>query len=257
MKELLYRIRKLTRAPRKATKPAVYGVVGWLLGWVYHAWMVLVWWTSRVERVGFEGFERCLENGRGPVVAMYHENVLFAPYVVWRYRPITVASRADWGAMITGVLRHFGYRVIRGGSKGTHARPGSVVKAMEDAVRDEPARPVGLAVDGSQGPVRRVKPGAVALSCRTGAPLFTFHLAVRPALRLRTWDRTKVPLPFSRLLLRIDGPITCDAQTPEAQAKLLQQVQDQLDATLEAAEAALRPGRSEDQPSYPGKSHPA
>jgi hypothetical protein len=52
-----------------------------------------------------------------------------------------------------------------------------------------------------------MQPGAATLAKVTGAPVLILGLACRPCLRARSWDRTVVPLPFSRGALVWDEPV--------------------------------------------------
>ena len=62
-------------------------------------------------------------------------------------------------------------------------------------------------VDGPRGPARRVKPGLVLLARRAGAAIIPVYPASRRRWEARSWDRFQVPLPFTRVLIRIDPPI--------------------------------------------------
>ena len=49
-------------------------------------------------------------------------------------------------------------------------------------------------------------PGAVTLAKLSGAPVMLFGLCARPAIRLKSWDKTLIPLPFGRGVVVFDGP---------------------------------------------------
>ena len=65
-----------------------------------------------------------------------------------------------------------------------------------------------ISVDAPRGPHEYVKAGAVFLARKTGIPLVPGGGAFRPAVRLRgSWDRSFVPIPFSRIVVVIGEPL--------------------------------------------------
>ena len=63
-----------------------------------------------------------------------------------------------------------------------------------------------MTVDGSKGPVLRMKPGGVTASVAAQKPILLVRIWQQTSLRLATWDRTVIPLPFNLVHLYIDGP---------------------------------------------------
>ena len=63
-------------------------------------------------------------------------------------------------------------------------------------------------IDGPRGPVYVAKPGPVLLARNTGAPVRRFHVAVRNAWILNSWDRPLLPKPFSRAYIRWSASIS-------------------------------------------------
>ena len=49
--------------------------------------------------------------------------------------------------------------------------------------------------------------GAIALARVSGAPVLFVGVAVNPCIRLKTWDRTIIPLPFAKAAMVWDGPV--------------------------------------------------
>jgi hypothetical protein len=61
---------------------------------------------------------------------------------------------------------------------------------------------VGISPDGPSGPLYTVKPGALTIARRAKVPLLLLIPNAKPAIRLNTWDRHLLPLPFARLDIR-------------------------------------------------------
>ena len=64
----------------------------------------------------------------------------------------------------------------------------------------------GLTVDGSRGPAYRMKPGGIAIARQCERPVVLVRTWYRRCLRLRTWDRTAIPLPFNEIAYYFRGP---------------------------------------------------
>jgi hypothetical protein len=63
------------------------------------------------------------------------------------------------------------------------------------------------------------KPGAVWLAGATGAPLLPIHAEAESSWSLRSWDRTQIPRPFTRVHMVVGEPMVLPAgMSGEAQA---------------------------------------
>jgi len=86
-----------------------------------------------------------------------------------------------------------GAEAVRGSSsRGGAAALRGLVRAA-DAGQD-----LAITPDGPRGPAERVQPGAVWLARLCGRPLLPVAFACRPCVRVRSWDRMILPLPFGR-----------------------------------------------------------
>jgi lysophospholipid acyltransferase (LPLAT)-like uncharacterized protein len=70
--------------------------------------------------------------------------------------------------------------------------------------------------DGPKGPAHQVKDGVLDLSQRTGLPVFAVRVRCSRAMRLPTWDRKLVPLPFSTVELDYAAPLRVTGENREA-----------------------------------------
>jgi lysophospholipid acyltransferase (LPLAT)-like uncharacterized protein len=105
------------------------------------------------------------------------------------------------------LLAGCGFHVLRGGSsrRASRRRPLALLALIRHA-RRHPRTLCAIAVDGSHGPHRALKRGGVALARALRRPIVLARVATRPALRLPTWDRIALPLPWSRIRLELRGP---------------------------------------------------
>lgn len=186
--------RRRSRARRLAYRVAAPLLAGLARG---------LWATYRVRVAS--GERGTVADGSRPVIlSFWHDRVLVATGFVqlaWRppLAPTYLVSPSVDGDLVTLALERLGGRVVRGSA----TRSG--VKSLRDlwrAMRREGLSPV-IVPDGPLGPPHRAKPGAVMLAQLAGAPIVPIAVSVRGAVRLPTWDRLVVPLPFARVEVRL------------------------------------------------------
>ncbi len=111
-----------------------------------------------------------------------------------------ISQNAD-GSLIAAVIARFGIGAIRGSSRDPVKRrdKGGVqaLRAGLDAL-DRRRAVLVLTPDGPRGPAMVAAPGVAELAIRAQVPVLPMAFAARPAIRLGSWDRFLVPLPFGR-----------------------------------------------------------
>lgn len=172
-----------------------------------------------------------------PVAFGFWHACIFAATYYHRGREIGVlTSRSFDGEYIARTIENFGYRALRGSS--TRGVVGGL-RAMIRHVRE--AHVAAFTCDGPQGPAYVAKPGPVLLARQTGAPLCVFHIGLSSSWELKTWDRMKIPKPFSRALVRYSSLIRVPPDASDAQMRHLHdQLQNALDRVRDFAEAQVR-----------------
>jgi lysophospholipid acyltransferase (LPLAT)-like uncharacterized protein len=156
----------------------------------------------RLDRTGLEAYDEVLGSGGRCIFALWHARML--PLIfTHRGRGVGVlVSRSRDGRIIAGIVERMGYRVAHGSSS-RGARSG-VLEMLE---LSEQGRSLTITPDGPRGPAGVVKPGLVFLASRTGLPVLPVSSAARDAWVLRSWDRLRVPRPFSRVVVAYGDPI--------------------------------------------------
>lgn len=167
-----------------------------------HPLIALLGGACRWRVEGYEHYVALRAARRAPIFAFWHGRILGATYF-WRNHGITVMISENFdGEWIARIIRRFGYGTVRGST----SRGGP--RALAQLRREIRAgRPAGFAVDGPRGPARSVQPGAVWLARRTGSPILPFHIEAERCWSARSWDRTQIPRPFSRVAVAIGEPL--------------------------------------------------
>lgn len=167
--------------------------------------------TLRWRVDGVQHFDAIRAAGRQPVMAFWHGRILPATFYFRRRGIVVITSENFDGEWIARIIERFGY----GTARGSTSRGG--LKALLQLRRDmADGKPAGFTLDGPRGPARVAQPGAVWLARATGNPLLPFHLEASRHWTLRSWDRTQVPKPFSRVAIAMGEPMEVPAETPDA-----------------------------------------
>jgi lysophospholipid acyltransferase (LPLAT)-like uncharacterized protein len=158
--------------------------------------------TYRWTVEGAEHYDAVLASGRQPILALWHGRILPGLHY-FRHRDVVVITSQNFdGEWIARILHRFGF----GTARGSTSRGG--VRALVQLRRAMAAgRPAAFTVDGPRGPARIVQPGVAFLAGITGNPVLPYHIEASRHWTLKSWDRTQIPKPFSRVALVIGAPI--------------------------------------------------
>jgi lysophospholipid acyltransferase (LPLAT)-like uncharacterized protein len=206
--------------------------------------------TSRWERDGFEALARHLDTGEPAVMVLWHQRLIMAPFLfdMERGKICGLTSSARAGRLAGRIVQKFGFVTV---AMSSHQRHVSLSRAVLGHMRQ--GMSVGIACDGPTGPARQAKTFPLVWARSSGHPVFVTAYAGRRCIRLPTWDRMMLPLPFTRgaLLVR-PFPHRIPRKLDDAGMEDLRQ---KLDAALDAVtdEADRRAGRRPggDRPPHP------
>ena len=173
--------------------------LGTLGGWLLRLYAV----TLRMAVEDRCGFTDRSKNHPPLIWCIWHSRIagtLMARRRIFRWREgVVLTSASHDGAALAAVARVMGLQSVRGSS----SRRGST--ALREMVRAAGrGLDVSVTPDGPRGPRYRLSPGLVKLAQVTGSSVMGVHVHYSRAIRLKTWDRFAVPLPFSRLTIIFD-----------------------------------------------------
>lgn len=190
--------------------------------------------TCRV-RADDRGLLERARRGEAFIGAMWHEDIGFFGDFFRGTRFTVLASRSRDGEIAARVAHHLGLRTVRGSSW----RGGEeALEEMIDLARRGEC--VGFVADGPRGPAHVAKVGPVIAAKLSGRPIVPMACAMRGAIRLPSWDRTRIPLPFARIAARAGEPIAVPRDASRAECgRIRQQLQDELLRLGELAAAEL------------------
>lgn len=140
------------------------------------------------------------------IFCFWHNRFLLMPYVYQRIRGrkniCVMASLSKDGDYISAVLKGFGFELARGSSS---RRGDAAIKELVS--RHAAGLDTSITPDGPRGPVYKVQPGVILLSQMSGVPIVPISYDVTRKVRLRSWDRFIIPMPFSKGVLAFGDPL--------------------------------------------------
>jgi hypothetical protein len=171
--------------------------------------------TNSSEYIGFDEYRRRLQNGGCVLIAFWHNQGLFMPFVYFgkHGRIKLIVSHSRDGDLISALLRWFGILSVRGSSS-----RGSTV-AMKKLLRLDRMGEDSIVFtpDGPKGPLYRVKDGVAYLSLSSRKPLYLLSVSFTRVKILGSWDRFRIPLPFGQATFVCSPPLAfsgLDRETP-------------------------------------------
>lgn len=184
---------------------------------IAYALVYLLFATYRVKQV-YEGNRALCQahHSRGAyILVCWHE--YFVPILVaQRAHPFCpIVSRSSSGRLIGYIMKRLGFLPIFGSQNRNGAEKGGKEARVELAESLAKGRPSAFTVDGSIGPRRVVKPGAIDLAKKSQAAILPVSAAMDRYWELNTWDRLKIPKPFARIAVSYGEPLLIPPQTTE------------------------------------------
>ncbi len=140
------------------------------------------------------------------ILAVWHNRILCASTLFEFYgkrrRKLTILTSASRdGSLLAGVAKAFGVQAVRGSSSKNGVQALRQLKSLVDNGHD-----IVIAPDGPRGPLYSIAPGILFLSRTLKIPIAPASITFGAYRELPTWDRFRVPHPFTTCHLRIQKP---------------------------------------------------
>lgn len=171
--------------------------------------------TLRIRAVDVGGYGLTDEPSPPVIFMLWHNRILAAP-AAWkpfgrRRRLAVLTSASRDGTVLAEAVGSFGFAAVRGSSSRRAVAAWIGLKRALEAGMD-----VCVTPDGPRGPCYTFHPGIVKLAAATGARLVPVHVRYQRAWKLKSWDRFRIPLPFSRVEVIFDKALEIPAAAGEA-----------------------------------------
>ena len=135
------------------------------------------------------------------ILVSWHEHILG---MTWNLpRPITTLNSPHTDGKILGrAVQLVGLKIVWGSSNK------QALSGLRDLAKElKKGNNVGITPDGPRGPARKLAMGPVALAHLTGIEIIPVVFATNKQWLLKSWDKTRVPKPFSSAVILWGEPI--------------------------------------------------
>ena len=178
---------------------------------------VFIHYTSKIS---YQGEEYISNKSQNFIFCHWHETIpfYFATFLkqdrrhVWMNHPIWFMKS------IHVFLSFLGIKKLILGSSGYNGK-----KALADLVIEiKNGASTFVFPDGPAGPPKVLKDGIINLALETGVPIIPIEFIYNKHIQLNTWDKKKLPLPFSKYIVKYKAPIYVTDENKDETKSLLE-----------------------------------
>ncbi|MBO4316813.1 MAG: lysophospholipid acyltransferase family protein [Mailhella sp.] len=167
-------------------------------------WLMRLWYATLRVRVETPEMQALLyEKKESYILTIWHDELLPLPALMTKDGNfVCMVSASGDGEILSRFLERLGGRTVRGSSHRGGLR--ALLQAAH-ILKNEKAN-VCITVDGPAGPPHKIKDGVFFLAGKSGAKIMPVRLRMAPVIKLKTWDRFQIPLPFATVKVAAGMP---------------------------------------------------
>jgi len=166
----------------------------------------------------------CVWHNRLPAAIASYDEFVQSRWPAKGLAAMISASRD--GSFVASVAERFGVQAIRGST--SRRGPQALLEATTWMEREYS---IVMLPDGPRGPVYQIQEGIIYLAQVTGRPIIPTSNYTGWKIRLRSWDRFQIPLPFARCHAYHGEPIWVPREATDDQRE---QIRAHLEAVMRA-----------------------
>ena len=205
------------------------------LSWLYKLVVSTIMFTCRVKYIGKEIEEQLKKQGKTWIYASWHENTAMTAWFIRNEKVAMMASDSKDGEFIARGITLFGNIPVRGSASKGGAK---AVKAMVKLLKQ--GHSAAITPDGPRGPARQLQRGVLYISLMSGSPIVAAHIAASREWVFPTWDKHRLPKPFSKVVVSFGGPYFVEKKrVKQNEAAVIAEVQQLLQQNVERVEREL------------------
>jgi len=183
---------------RTSWKARASGTLG---GWLIR----LLGVTLRREVIGDV---ETLNGYASPIIhVLWHNQILASPYLWRKMYPrreaVVLTSASKDGVILASAVKVFKVGAVHGSSS---RRGAAAIVALRRAAKA--GKDLVFTPDGPRGPRYHLQPGVVKIAQTTGLLMVPMHIEYLSCWTLKTWDRFRIPKPFSKVRITLREPIS-------------------------------------------------
>jgi lysophospholipid acyltransferase (LPLAT)-like uncharacterized protein len=184
----------------------------WPAAYFLRGCLTLLYWTLRVEVHGEKEFQTLVKKQKSDphapslIVALWHNQLILIAPLLRKIIPVVkitaLISKSRDGALPTYFVRtHKQVDVIRVGHQSRNIALMQTLEALKEK------RIIVSTPDGPKGPRYSVKRGIIYSAIKSKSAIISLSWKASRSIRLNSWDRFCIPLPFSKITVTIGKPL--------------------------------------------------
>lgn len=197
--------------------------------------------TLHIEEEGNKELYPEKKSRNGRIYAAWHSRLLLGMYAYRNHGINVLVSQSRDGELLARALSRFGFTATRGST--SRGAIGSL-KHLAEILAE--GKNVMIAPDGPRGPREQAQLGVIQLAYLTGAPIIPWTWSGDRMIRLNSWDRLRVPLPFGQCKFWTGNPIEVVRKSSREDLELRRKTLEAELQRLAAEEEAAFPGSNVD-----------
>jgi lysophospholipid acyltransferase (LPLAT)-like uncharacterized protein len=181
-----------------------------LLGYLVYFFLKFLKMSYRFEHLDESNRQLAISKSKtgAYIFCMWHQNTVAGILSQWGLRHQILLSRSKDGDLLDFATSRMNYLAVRGSSSrgGIEAR----VQMVENIKRGMHA---AITPDGPRGPAKVVKNGVIDMARSTGISIIPFTSIAKNYWTFNSWDKFRLPWPFTRILVMYGTPILIPEST--------------------------------------------
>lgn len=173
------------------------------------SYLWLVYLTSKKKFINAEFYIEAVKQNKALICTFWHNRLAMIPFLAlhvrkkgnMKYKFMTLASNHGDGQFVGKVMKQFGYENIYGSSQGGRkASRGIDLQAVRQIIRGlKNGKGLGITPDGPRGPNQKVNSEIINIAKISSAIIMPVSYSTSNFIQINSWDKFKVPLPFSKI----------------------------------------------------------
>lgn len=206
--------------------PHKAGLVPRIIAKVVYLLVKVISFTIRFKWIDKSGL-REMPGSQRVIFCIWHNRlalslILFERFVK-KYFPqrrlAAMVSASRDGALLTRILELFGTEPVRGSSS---RRGPQALREM--TTKGKSGYDLAITPDGPRGPKYVVQDGVISLASVTQMPIIPVSYSLSWKIKLNTWDKFLIPLPFSKCVVYLGEPIYVSSNSSRDERETLRQL---------------------------------
>lgn len=172
------------------------------------------------------------------IYALWHQNLLMALSSHSHETCAMIVSSSKDGEIVATACQNYGHLPVRGSShRGAIKSLLSMIEVLKQGKHNG-----AITIDGPKGPLYEAKRGIIDIAKKSGATIVPLSPYPEKYWEFKSWDKFRLPKPFSRVIVHYSKPIEIQSDLPLDQYdQACQQIKESLFAGEQQAKKELTP----------------